>query len=89
MISVYGLFRVPLNTFPQFTVYSSADLSIGTWMDSDNGIINEGTWVFPKWELQTPSNVTRIGRAMLAEDAEDHPQIVYYQGTPHDYPLNN
>ncbi|KAK8224143.1 hypothetical protein BKA81DRAFT_404179 [Phyllosticta paracitricarpa] len=51
----------------------------GTWMDSDNGIINEGTWLSPKWELQTPSNVTRIGRAILAEDAQDHPQIVYYQ----------
>ncbi|KAK7621837.1 hypothetical protein IWX50DRAFT_560339 [Phyllosticta citricarpa] len=48
-------------------------------MDSDNGIINEGTWLSPKWELQTPSNVTRIGRAILAEDAQDHPQIVYYQ----------
>ncbi|KAK8152886.1 hypothetical protein BKA80DRAFT_193753, partial [Phyllosticta citrichinensis] len=51
----------------------------GTWMDSDNGIINEGTWLSPKWELQTPSNVTRIGRVILVEDSQVHPQIVYYQ----------
>ncbi|KAF2138103.1 uncharacterized protein K452DRAFT_301472 [Aplosporella prunicola CBS 121167] len=51
----------------------------GTWMDSDNGLNNEGTWFHPSWELQTPSNVTRIGRAILAEDSQHHPQVVYYQ----------
>ncbi|KAF2756846.1 hypothetical protein EJ05DRAFT_440706, partial [Pseudovirgaria hyperparasitica] len=28
---------------------------------------------------QVPSNVTRIGHAVLAEDSKGHPQIVYYQ----------
>ena len=46
-------------------------------MDSDNG------WVPGKWgkpgHLQTPSNVTRIARAVKSEDEDHHPQIVYYQ----------
>ena len=46
-------------------------------MDSDNG------WVKGKWggpgHLQNPSNVTRISRAISAEDDAHHPQIIYYQ----------
>ncbi|KAF2766340.1 hypothetical protein EJ03DRAFT_278241 [Teratosphaeria nubilosa] len=38
----------------------------GTWMDSDNNV-------------QNPSNVTRIARAVKSEDDHHHPQIVYYQ----------
>ncbi|KAK4934660.1 hypothetical protein LTR66_015563, partial [Elasticomyces elasticus] len=49
----------------------------GTWMDSDDG------WVEGKWgksgHLQTPSNVTRIARAIRSEDDARHPQVVYYQ----------
>ncbi|KAF1347938.1 hypothetical protein BDV97DRAFT_212177 [Delphinella strobiligena] len=43
----------------------------GTWMDSDSG------WV--DGHLQTPSNVTRIARAIKTEDSHSSPQIVYYQ----------
>ncbi|KAF4550546.1 Alpha/beta hydrolase domain-containing protein 2 [Elsinoe fawcettii] len=39
----------------------------GTWMDSDNG------------NNRTPSNVTRLARAIRPEDEHDHSQIVYYQ----------
>ncbi|PSK51986.1 hypothetical protein B9Z65_3253 [Elsinoe australis] len=39
----------------------------GTWMDSDNG------------HARTPSNVTRLARAIKPEDEHNHPQIVYYQ----------
>ncbi|PNS18197.1 hypothetical protein CAC42_7566 [Sphaceloma murrayae] len=39
----------------------------GTWMDSDNG------------HARTPSNVTRLARAIRPEDDYNHPQIVYYQ----------
>jgi len=46
-------------------------------MDSDKGYDKGG--LFGKGRLQTPSNVTRIGRAILAEDKNQHPQIVYYQ----------
>ncbi|EKG12410.1 protein of unknown function DUF2235 [Macrophomina phaseolina MS6] len=52
----------------------------GTWIDSDNGeLVNNGTWLNPKWEVQDPSNVTRIGRAILCEDSQFRPQIVFYQ----------
>lgn len=50
----------------------------GTWMDSDNGWV-KGSWFGGPGHLQTPSNITRIGRAILAEDKSHHPQIVYYQ----------
>ena len=40
-------------------------------MDRDNG--------YKAGKIQSPSNVTRIARAMLAEDDAKHPQIVYYQ----------
>lgn len=50
----------------------------GTWMDSDNGWV-KGSWFGGPGHLQTPSNVTRIGRAILPEDKDHHPQIVYYQ----------
>ncbi|EME48106.1 hypothetical protein DOTSEDRAFT_69893 [Dothistroma septosporum NZE10] len=43
----------------------------GTWMDRDNG--------YKAGKIQSPSNVTRIARAMLAEDDAKHLQIVYYQ----------
>jgi len=43
----------------------------GTWMDADSG------WV--KGAPQTPSNVTRIARAMKDQDDAHHQQIVYYQ----------
>ena len=43
----------------------------GTWMDADNG--------YTDGKLQNPSNVTRIARAMMSEDDDKHPQIVYYQ----------
>jgi uncharacterized protein (DUF2235 family) len=51
----------------------------GTWMDSDNGF-ERGSWLSGTSDhLQVPSNVTRIGRAIKAEDRNRHPQIVYYQ----------
>lgn len=31
-------------------------------------------------QLQLPSNVTRIGRAIKAESSDRIPQIIYYQG---------
>lgn len=40
-------------------------------MDRDNG--------FKNGKVQSPSNVTRIARAITAEDSAKHPQIVYYQ----------
>ncbi|KEQ77559.1 hypothetical protein M436DRAFT_36391 [Aureobasidium namibiae CBS 147.97] len=43
----------------------------GTWQDSDSGWIDGS--------LKTPSNVTRISRAIKPEDSEHHAQIVYYQ----------
>ena len=46
-------------------------------MNSDKGYESGG--FLGKGRLQTPSNVTRIGRAILAEDKDHHPQIVYYQ----------
>ncbi|KAF2843596.1 hypothetical protein M501DRAFT_994577 [Patellaria atrata CBS 101060] len=49
----------------------------GTWMNSDNGWV-DATW-FKPGHYQTPSNVTRISRAILPEDKDHHPQIVYYQ----------
>lgn len=49
----------------------------GTWMDADSG------WVKGKngrsGHPQTPSNVTRIARAMKDQDDSHHQQIVYYQ----------
>jgi uncharacterized protein (DUF2235 family) len=49
----------------------------GTWMNSDSG------WVKGKGgssgHPQTPSNVTRIARAMKDQDDAHHQQIVYYQ----------
>lgn len=42
--------------------------------------MKEGWWWWDtRGSLQTPSNVTRIGRAILAEDKNHCPQIVYYQ----------
>ncbi|KAK0254633.1 hypothetical protein B0A54_13626 [Friedmanniomyces endolithicus] len=49
----------------------------GTWTDSINGWVN-GSWGQPG-HLQSPSNVTRIARAIRQEDDDHHPQIVYYQ----------
>lgn len=46
-------------------------------MDSDNGWV-KGGW-FSNGHLQTPSNVTRITRAIKPEDSLASPQIVYYQ----------
>lgn len=46
-------------------------------MNSDNGWV-EGGW-FSSGHLQTPSNVTRITRAIKPEDSFESPQIVYYQ----------
>ncbi|GME25167.1 hypothetical protein GTA08_BOTSDO11359 [Neofusicoccum parvum] len=52
----------------------------GTWIDSGNGQLeNTGSHFNPKWEVQEPSNVTRIGRALQCEDSDGHPQIVFYQ----------
>ncbi|KAF2197581.1 hypothetical protein GQ43DRAFT_475313 [Delitschia confertaspora ATCC 74209] len=50
----------------------------GTWMNSDKGYVKGGLFSGPG-HLQTPSNVTRISRAILNEDKEYHAQIVYYQ----------
>ncbi|KAF2469866.1 uncharacterized protein BDR25DRAFT_394200 [Lindgomyces ingoldianus] len=50
----------------------------GTWMNSDKGFVKGSLFSGPG-HLQTPSNVTRIGRAILPEDRNHHPQIVYYQ----------
>ncbi|KJX98693.1 hypothetical protein TI39_contig397g00002 [Zymoseptoria brevis] len=49
----------------------------GTWLNRDNGW-QAGSWGSPG-KLQNPSNVTRIARAMTAEDSAKHPQIVFYQ----------
>ncbi|KAK3062775.1 hypothetical protein LTS18_003373, partial [Coniosporium uncinatum] len=49
----------------------------GTWMNSDSGWVKEG--IFDNGHLQTPSNVTRIARAILPENDQKQPQIVYYQ----------
>ena len=46
-------------------------------MDADNGWI-EPT-LFHEGHPQNPSNVTRIARAVTAEDDDHHAQIVYYQ----------
>jgi uncharacterized protein (DUF2235 family) len=46
-------------------------------MDSDKGYI-KGKWG-QRGRLQNPSNVTRIARAISAEDDVHHPQVVYYQ----------
>jgi uncharacterized protein (DUF2235 family) len=43
----------------------------GTWMNSDLG------WV--DGHPQTPSNVTRLARAINPENRQLHPQIIYYQ----------
>ncbi|KAL0259614.1 hypothetical protein SLS55_005351 [Diplodia seriata] len=49
-------------------------------MDSNNGQLeNNGTLLHPKCEVQDPSNVTRIGRALPCSDSQQRPQIVYYQ----------
>ena len=49
----------------------------GTWMDADSGWVKGrgGSSGAP----QTPSNVTRIARAMKDQDDAHHQQIVYYQ----------
>ncbi|KAK4505575.1 hypothetical protein PRZ48_003538 [Zasmidium cellare] len=49
----------------------------GTWMDRDNGW-SKGAFGQPG-KPQSPSNVTRIARAILPDDEAKHPQIVYYQ----------
>ena len=46
-------------------------------MDSDNGWV-KGGW-FSQGHPQNPTNVTRISRAINAEDDAHHPQVVYYQ----------
>ncbi|KAF2461900.1 hypothetical protein BDY21DRAFT_3243 [Lineolata rhizophorae] len=50
----------------------------GTWFNSDNGWV-EGTLLDPTGHLQTPSNVTRISRAIPAKTFDGHDQIVFYQ----------
>ncbi|ORY16472.1 hypothetical protein BCR34DRAFT_557286 [Clohesyomyces aquaticus] len=50
----------------------------GTWMNSDKGFVKGSLFSGPG-HLQTPSNVTRISRAILSEDRNRHPQVVYYQ----------
>jgi uncharacterized protein (DUF2235 family) len=53
----------------------------GTWVNSDNGF-TRNSWM--PWNrevtLTTPSNVTRICRALVPETDDGVPQIVYYQG---------
>ena len=53
-------------------------LPSNTYQDSDNGWV-KGSCYGGLGHLQTPSNVTRIGRAIQVEDKSHHPQIVYYQ----------
>lgn len=52
----------------------------GTWMNSDNGFVRDS---YLPWDtnghLQTPSNVTRICRAIRADGDDDIPQVIYYQ----------
>lgn len=51
-------------------------LKTHTCQDSDNGLPKgQGK----KGKVQTPSNVTRIARAIAGKDDAKHPQIVYYQ----------
>ena len=42
----------------------------GTWLDSDNGHLNG--------ELNIPSNITRISRAIKTTSSDGIPQVVYY-----------
>lgn len=53
----------------------------GTWVNSDNGFERK-SWL--PWStggvLTTPSNVTRICRALLPKTDDGIEQIVYYQG---------
>ncbi|KAI9808172.1 MAG: hypothetical protein M1825_004629 [Sarcosagium campestre] len=49
----------------------------GTWQNSDDGYDDGG--LFKTGQLQIPTNVTRIGRAIKAETASGRQQIVYYQ----------
>ncbi|KAB2577651.1 Uncharacterized protein DBV05_g3680 [Lasiodiplodia theobromae] len=52
----------------------------GTWIDSNNSKLeNNGSHAHPKLEVQDPSNVTRIGRALPVSDSQQRPQIVFYQ----------
>lgn len=52
----------------------------GTWMDSDNGYIKDPLLPSrPTGRLQTPSNVTRICRAVQSEDRNEVDQVVFYQ----------
>lgn len=46
----------------------------GTWVNADNGV----AWDKPT-KLATPSNVTRICRAINPNSEEGTPQIVFYQ----------
>ncbi|KAK6386667.1 hypothetical protein LTR65_008866 [Meristemomyces frigidus] len=52
----------------------------GTWVDSDNGFQRD-SWL--PWKtggsLATPSNVSRLCRALLPRSDDGIPQIVYYQ----------
>ncbi|KAH0563276.1 hypothetical protein GP486_002161 [Trichoglossum hirsutum] len=52
----------------------------GTWQNSDNGFEKDSKW----WpgstgRLQTPSNVTRIARAISRYHDDGRSQVVYYQ----------
>jgi uncharacterized protein (DUF2235 family) len=49
----------------------------GTWMDADSGYIKGK--LSSSGAPQTPSNVTRIARAIKDQDDAHHQQIVYYQ----------
>lgn len=53
----------------------------GTWVNSDNGF-DRDSWLPWKTEghLATPSNVTRLCRALLPRSTEGVQQVVYYQG---------
>lgn len=46
-------------------------MSDGTWLDSDNGIMNG--------QLTPPSNVSRMGWAMKDTSRDGIPQVVHYQ----------
>jgi uncharacterized protein (DUF2235 family) len=55
----------------RFSTNLQLTLTTGTWLDSDNGLVNG--------KLAVPSNVVRIAWAIKPFSSDGVPQIVYYQ----------
>ncbi|KAF2672835.1 hypothetical protein BT63DRAFT_409907 [Microthyrium microscopicum] len=50
----------------------------GTWQNSDYGWEKDSWSPFDHGHPQVPTNVTRLGRALLPESSDSHPQIISY-----------